>query len=83
MIFDDARWNAFIANPDANVLQADPAFAFASAFYTNYYSKYLPYYQQFVAKECGIWKALFERSHADGYSQSEKDVSRRNVDHAG
>ena len=30
-IFDDARWNAFVANPDANVLQADPAFAHASA----------------------------------------------------
>ena len=49
-IFDDARWNAFVANPDANVLQSDPAFAYASAFYTNYSSKYLPYYQQFVAK---------------------------------
>jgi hypothetical protein len=50
MIFDDARWNAFVANPDANVLQADPAFAYASAFLTNYISKYQPLYQQFVAK---------------------------------
>ena len=49
-IFDDARWNAFVANPDANVLQADPAFAHASAFYKNYSSKYLPYFQQFTAK---------------------------------
>lgn len=32
MIFDSVKWNAFIANPDANVLQADPAFSFASAF---------------------------------------------------
>jgi hypothetical protein len=50
MIFDDARWNAFVAGPDANVLQDDPAFACASAFYTNYNSKYLPYFQQFNAK---------------------------------
>lgn len=50
MIFDDARWNAFVANPDANVLQNDPAFAHANAFYSNYASKYLPYYQAFTAK---------------------------------
>jgi hypothetical protein len=49
-IFDDARWNAFVANPDANTLQADPAFAHASAFMTNYTSKYLPFYQQFTSK---------------------------------
>ena len=49
-IFDDARWNSFVANPDANVLQGDPAFAHASAFYDNYDSKYAPYYQQFVSK---------------------------------
>jgi hypothetical protein len=50
LIFDEAKWNAFVASPDANVLQADPAFAYASAFYTNYNSKYLPYFQQFNAK---------------------------------
>ncbi|WP_276503989.1 S46 family peptidase [Terrimonas pollutisoli] len=50
LIFDDAKWNAFIANPDANVLQNDPAFAHASAFYDNYNSKYAPYYSQFMAK---------------------------------
>lgn len=50
MIFDDARWKAFIANPDANVLQGDPAFAHASAFYDNYVSKYAPYYSQFMTK---------------------------------
>lgn len=49
-IFDDARWNAFMANPDANALQADPAFSFASTFYSNYVSKYLTFYQQFSAK---------------------------------
>ena len=50
MIFDDARWNDFIAHPDANKLQQDPAFDFASTFTKNYTGKYLPYYQQFVAK---------------------------------
>ena len=50
MILDDAKWNAFIAKPDALTLQGDPAFAHASAFYTNYASKYLPKYQQFTAQ---------------------------------
>ena len=50
MIFDDAKWNAFVANPDANVLQGDPAFIHASAFYDNYNSKYIQYFQQFTVK---------------------------------
>ncbi len=47
MIFDDSKWKAFIANPDGIALQNDPAFAHASAFFTNYISKYSPYFQQF------------------------------------
>ncbi len=50
MILDDAKWNAFIANPDAVKLQDDPAFNHASAFAKNYTSKYGPLYQQFAAK---------------------------------
>lgn len=50
MIFDDARWNAFITKPDAALLQADPAFAHASTFLTNYNSKYGSFAQQFNAK---------------------------------
>jgi hypothetical protein len=50
MIYDDARWNAFIANPDALTLQDDPAFATATAFLKNYISKYLPFSQQFNTK---------------------------------
>jgi len=50
IIFDDAKWNEFIAHPDANVLQQDPAFSFASTFTKNYTSKYSPYLQQFNAK---------------------------------
>lgn len=49
-IFDDAKWNAFAANPDANVLQADPAYYYSNAFYTNYVGKYSPYFQQFTTK---------------------------------
>ncbi len=49
-LFDEAKWKAFTANPDALTLQGDPAFAFASAFLNNYISKYQPYYQQFTAK---------------------------------
>jgi hypothetical protein len=50
MIFDDARWEAFIAHPDALKLQDDPAFNHAAAFAKNYNSKYLPLFQQFTAK---------------------------------
>lgn len=50
MIFDDAKWKAFIAKPDAVTLQGDPAFYFASTFLTNYTSKYAPLFQQFNAK---------------------------------
>ena len=54
MIFDDAKWKAFVANPDANTLQADPAFNYASTFYKNYSSKYLPLSQQFNAKNAEL-----------------------------
>ncbi len=50
IIFDDAKWNAFVARPDATVLQGDPAFYHANSFLTNYTSKYAPLYQQFTAK---------------------------------
>lgn len=41
MIFDDAKWKAFMANPDATVLQADPAFNVAAAFVKNWQGKYV------------------------------------------
>jgi len=50
MIFDDAKWNAFIKNPDGAALQDDPAYAHASAFLINYQSKYMAKYQQFVTR---------------------------------
>ncbi len=50
LLLDEARWKAFTENPDANTLQADPAFAFAAAFVKNYNTKYSPMYQAFVSK---------------------------------
>ncbi len=49
-ILDDEKWNAFVANPDAIVLQNDPAFAHASAFLVNYQNKYVAKFQQFNIK---------------------------------
>ena len=40
MIMDDSKWNAFVAKPDANTLQSDPAFAYAAGFFRNYTLKY-------------------------------------------
>lgn len=50
MIFDDAKWYAFVANPDAATLQNDPAFAHAITFLVNYQSKYAPKSLQFNTK---------------------------------
>ena len=50
MILDDAKWASFIANPDANVLQSDPAFDFAGSFVKNYTTKYASLYTVFVNK---------------------------------
>ena len=50
MIFDDNNWEAFCKNPDGSVLQADPAYATASAFLKNWQGKYLPQFQQFNSR---------------------------------
>jgi Peptidase S46 len=50
ILTDDARWKAFMANPDANVLQADPAFAAASQFVKNYNSKFGTFRSQFMTQ---------------------------------
>ncbi len=54
MIFDENKWNAFCNNPDATVLQADPAFATASAFLKNWQGKYLPMFQQFNVRNADL-----------------------------
>jgi len=50
LILNDAKWKAFVENPDAVTLQNDPAFAYASAFVKNYVGKYMPLYNQFTIK---------------------------------
>lgn len=50
MLLDDRKWDAFISNPDANALQQDLAYNLASSYLKNWQSKYLPFYQQFVAR---------------------------------
>ena len=54
MILNDAKWDAFAKNPDATVLQADPAYATASAFVKNWQGKYLPMSMQFNAKNAEL-----------------------------
>lgn len=49
LLFDDARWNSFMANPDAPILQEDPAFKQADAFLRNWQGKYISFSQQFNA----------------------------------
>jgi hypothetical protein len=58
IILDNAKWDAFVRNPDANVLQQDLAFNLSTAFLKNYQSKYLPQYQQFVARN-NEWGRLY------------------------
>ena len=58
MILDDAKWNEFVRNPDANVLQQDVAYNLANNFLRNYQSKYLPLYQQFVMRN-NDWGRLY------------------------
>lgn len=60
MLLDDAKWSAFIAQPDAVVLQADPAFAFASAFVKNYNTKYASLYTAFVNKNNELGRAYMK-----------------------
>ncbi len=60
MILDDAKWAAFAAQPEAATLQADPAFAFANAFNSNYNTKYAPLYAAFVNKNNELGRAYMK-----------------------
>jgi len=59
-LLDDNKWNTFIANPDANTLQDDPAFAFASAFIENYNNKYAPLYSAFTSKNAELGRSYMK-----------------------
>ena len=60
MILDNAKWDAFVANPDAAVLQNDPAFAYAAAFVKNYTVKYAPMYTAFVNKNAELGRSYLK-----------------------
>ncbi len=60
MLLDDAKWAAFIANPDATVFQADPAFVYAAAFVKNYNLKYAPLYTAFTNKNAELGKSYLK-----------------------
>ena len=65
MILDDAKWAAFVANPDANALQADPAFDYGASFAKNYNIKYAPLFTAFATKNNelgrGYLKGIMEK----------------------
>lgn len=50
MLLNNDKWKAFVTNPEATTLQADPAYAAATAFVKNWQSKYLQQFQMFTAK---------------------------------
>ncbi|MDX1938685.1 MAG: S46 family peptidase [Flavihumibacter sp.] len=54
LLLDKAKWDAFIKKPDALALQADMAFATASAFLKNWQNKYLPFLQAYNTKNADL-----------------------------
>ncbi len=60
MIVDDAKWNAFVANPDATVLQNDPAFYYAAAFVKSYNTRYAPIYTAFVSRNAELGRSYLK-----------------------
>ena len=58
MIFDNAKWDAFVRTPEATVLQQDLAYNLASSFLKNYQSKYAPLFSQFTTKN-NEWGRLY------------------------
>ena len=50
IIMNDTKWSSFIAKPDANVLQSDPAYNYASEFINNFNLKSGKNYSDFISK---------------------------------
>ena len=48
IVFDDAKWEAFMAKPDAAALRDDPAYAYVSAFVKNYSSRFSSKFTEFT-----------------------------------
>lgn len=60
MFLNDAKWNAFVANPQAVALQEDGAFAFGAGFLKNYTGKYASLYNTFISKNAELGKAYMK-----------------------
>ncbi len=73
MIFDDAKWTKFLADPMPGDLQADPAFNTAAVFLKNYNSKYAPSYTNYVNKNAELGrsylKGIMQMNPADSNSR--------------
>jgi len=59
-ILDNAKWDAMMANPDTAVLHKDPAFMTASAFNTNFSSKYAKVFSDFNAQNFVLGKSYLK-----------------------
>ncbi len=57
---DNAKWDAFIANPDTAALHKDPAFAMANAFNTNFSTKYQKFATDFAAQNFFLGKTYLK-----------------------
>jgi len=60
LFLDNAKWDAFIANPDTATLHKDPAFATANAFITNFNNKYAKLYADFNAQNFVLGKTYLK-----------------------
>jgi hypothetical protein len=60
MVFDDAKWKAFMANPTLEALQSDLAFKTAAAFVKNYNSNYAPKFTAFTLKNNDLGRAYLK-----------------------
>jgi len=67
MILDDAKWNAFIANPDSTTLQTDLAYEYAVSFVRNYVGKYQKKSVEFTSQ-----KGDLDRIHMKGILEMNK-----------
>jgi len=60
MCLDNAKWDAFVANPDTAVLHKDPAFAMANTFNNNFNNKYQKYFTEFNAQNFFLGKTYLK-----------------------
>ena len=60
MLLNDAKWNAFIANPTVDALKTDPAYNYAASFAKNYNDNYASKYTAFVNKNNELGRAYLK-----------------------